>query len=920
LKMSETLQKLTPNRDLICYFQQPSAIAALSSTSETGFTVSGTWRQQFDWAVVEWNRDNTFEHPLLRPLPDGDLSGLTLTYQETRNNCIPIDSSLYPTVDWPYLRFWIDTGAGDLFRRVNLLNLAVPVAGVFTAASATFTLTGAPTPGDLIELEWNGAEHYNYTLVDGDTLVSAVSALTAIINSISSTVAATSNAAALTLTLKTAQMGENANRAGAYGTVFGGATEVWQPQAQQFNAGTSPTTWQVTIPFGSLIDADTGEVFSARNVRKMRWTYAADLQAATFDRTEFQVTVSDWIVTGSNQGYNVAGPGSHRIEDDSSLVTYSGVWSPSAQNIGNFSGGSIAYTVTPGAFLACQYTEPASHQLYLGTRKATVGGQVTVTVDTVVQTFDLNLSDDELVRVLLGTFSAGTHQVSAAFTGAQGTYFYFDFIEIAYPTPNLPDLPANNLLTLATDWDTYHSISLAPERTAWLIQKLGFTGRANHYQGALWFFELVREGQIYASATVTFGGISALSAQTTLIVDSTTITHLHLEGDTPATVAIAFALDLNDGSTGVWASAAGNVLTITARAMGAEGNSIGVSVTVVQSGLSAFTAQPSGPTLAGGIDGSPSGVPFQDAGTFIGWRTDLSVGNSMNRAARDWCASFFLALSTYGIQATASFSTELQFADPSAGVGIAQRYHDSSPVVLNTPAIQTNFSPVSLNFWQGAHLEMAQILVSAGQSPYLQFGEVQWWYFPDAEPSMPFYDAFTQQQFLSTYGRPISLIPSNTSDPSAFPQESAFLPQLIGLFTSAITAYVQATLPQTQFEVLYPPDTNAYPFTLVANLPKDYWTPTTLACFKTENFTFTGDRNLNNAQDSVDLPASMDFPPSQSSHLVGIGDYTTPWAKEVGLAVANGDQSVVLFALDQFCLIGYPADFYDNIQRATSRS
>ena len=76
--MPEQIQKLSPHRDLQCFFFQPSAVAALSSASATGFTVSGTWRQQFDWAVIEWNRDNVYEHPLFRNLPDGDLSGLTL--------------------------------------------------------------------------------------------------------------------------------------------------------------------------------------------------------------------------------------------------------------------------------------------------------------------------------------------------------------------------------------------------------------------------------------------------------------------------------------------------------------------------------------------------------------------------------------------------------------------------------------------------------------------------------------------------------------------------------------------------------------------------------------------------------------------------------------------------------------------------
>jgi hypothetical protein len=110
--MASQIQKLTPNRDLQCFYYEPSAIAAFSSTSSTGFTVSGTWRQQFDWAVIEWNRDNVYEHPPFRNLPDGDLSGLVLTYQETRTNCIPLDSALYATVAWPSLRIW---GPGTSF-------------------------------------------------------------------------------------------------------------------------------------------------------------------------------------------------------------------------------------------------------------------------------------------------------------------------------------------------------------------------------------------------------------------------------------------------------------------------------------------------------------------------------------------------------------------------------------------------------------------------------------------------------------------------------------------------------------------------------------------------------------------------------------------------------------------------------------
>ena len=87
--MAEQLTKLRPDRDLQCYFERPSAVAALSGASANGFTVSGCWRQQFDWAVIEWNRDNVFEHPALRNLPDGDLSGLQLSYRRSAHELHP---------------------------------------------------------------------------------------------------------------------------------------------------------------------------------------------------------------------------------------------------------------------------------------------------------------------------------------------------------------------------------------------------------------------------------------------------------------------------------------------------------------------------------------------------------------------------------------------------------------------------------------------------------------------------------------------------------------------------------------------------------------------------------------------------------------------------------------------------------------
>lgn len=241
--MPDTLQKLRPDRDLQCYFLRPSAAAALSSTSANGFTVSGSWRQQFDWAVIEWNCNNTFEHPAFRNFPDGDLSGLTLTYQETRQNCIPIDSNLFATVDWPSLRIWAESAGTETMYKVPLKAHAVPIAGSYQAPTSTFTLQGSLTSGDLLQLAWEG-EHYIYSVLGLDTVPTAVQALATAINTFSPTMTAVASGAQITLTYvgagqtaATSTVGANGNRIGVYGIVKGAQTESWQPWFQQMSGG-----------------------------------------------------------------------------------------------------------------------------------------------------------------------------------------------------------------------------------------------------------------------------------------------------------------------------------------------------------------------------------------------------------------------------------------------------------------------------------------------------------------------------------------------------------------------------------------------------------------------------------------------------------------------------------------------------------
>ncbi len=295
--MDDTLSKLRPDRDLQCYFFEPSAIAALSETGPDGFTVSGCWRSQFDWAVLEWNRDNVFEYPSLRNLPDGDLSGLQLSYQEARTNCIGLDSTWYPTEPWPYLRIWAEIGGAEQIYEVPLLQYATPLSTA-VPATAQFQLSGAPTSGDYVELAWLD-QHYNYQLVSGDTLSSAATALAGIITANQQTgrVSATADGSTITLTYLGVS-GSNGNRIGVYGTVHGAGTESWTPPSALFQNGVSPTAWQVNLDFANLTDMNGVSIPTANvtNVRKLRWTWAADMQTADFQRSEFSVVVSNWTV------------------------------------------------------------------------------------------------------------------------------------------------------------------------------------------------------------------------------------------------------------------------------------------------------------------------------------------------------------------------------------------------------------------------------------------------------------------------------------------------------------------------------------------------------------------------------------------------------------------------------------------------
>jgi hypothetical protein len=291
-----------------------------------------------------------------------------LSYEETRENCIAMDSDLYPTVDWPYLRVWTREDGVEDFYQVRLADHAIPIEGGYSPAMVELELQGSPTAGDYAGISFLD-EHHTYQLSGTDTLDSAAQAIVDSINSYSTRLQATRTGATIRLiyvgegqSLETSTTGANGNRLGVYGFVSGAETETWSPQAVTFSGGLSPTKWRVRLDLSSLIAID-GRSVPMDQVRKMRWTWAAEVQSGAYQRSEFDVAVSNWSVTGSNRAYRVAGPNSRRIEDDDRTVAYSGEWNAGK---GNFSGGSIRSTSKTGATVTIEYQSPGTMKFSWG--------------------------------------------------------------------------------------------------------------------------------------------------------------------------------------------------------------------------------------------------------------------------------------------------------------------------------------------------------------------------------------------------------------------------------------------------------------------------------------------------------------------------------------------------------------------------
>ena len=148
-------------------------------------------------------------------------------------------------------------------------------------------------------------KHYYYEVQPGDSPTTIATGIAAAFSS-DPDFSAISQGAAVTITWKQNSSptgygflrGANGNRITAYGFCTSGQA-VWQQPFVTFSGGQFPLKYSFNIDFSSLTghtDGNPGETVSVptQNVRKLRWTWAADLQAESFAQLEYSTVISNW--------------------------------------------------------------------------------------------------------------------------------------------------------------------------------------------------------------------------------------------------------------------------------------------------------------------------------------------------------------------------------------------------------------------------------------------------------------------------------------------------------------------------------------------------------------------------------------------------------------------------------------------------
>jgi hypothetical protein len=499
---------------------------------------------------------------------------------------------------------------------------------------------------------------------------------------------------------------------------------------------------------------------------------------------------------------------------------------------------------------------------------------------------------------------AGEHTVSICLL-SNGP-FYFDFLEAAVPSDLPEPLPPHDRVAPALDYSTDHTYKLPPSRILWMLDQLGFAGPLNEYLGVFWWNQRRREGAVIPQVEVDFGGQFVAGDQVFLNIGGQVCGKSVFPNETPAIIARHFAFFVNMTYVGVWAAAEEGRLTITARS----------PHPAYAFSFQAWVERAPGSTGEVAWSGSLQGG---DPGR---WVIDPSLSPVLNRGARDWHADLFQLCHARGAELTVAVSMELVHPP----VEFAARFPDGQPVETavgfgSLVSTHCAFSTPMLSYHKSVFGSLAELMLQAGLTPRLQFGEFCWWYFSNSSAANPdggmaYYDPETTAAAESALGRPLYIFRSPEDDPQINEGADAiFLRNRLRDYVAALADQIRQAHPTAQLEVLFPFDVNypspqgvhliGGPLNRFVNLPPEWTSKATsgLDGLKTEALDFGAwCRNLELTREAIQFALGLDWPKNSLRHLVAIFQPGYHWQKECLEALGRGLHSVVLWAFDHVCL------------------
>jgi hypothetical protein len=661
-----------------------------------------------------------------------------------------------------------------------------------------------------------------------------------------------------------------------------------------------PATWHYRVLVRRGEDSSTPQAWPAG-------TRIQRISTITGTRSdiEWQVRISNLTVTGDR---TLKGGGdAPRIEESDGRCRYEGFWEDyrygAAWPTQWWSLGHAKRCAPTSASdlrrVTIRYSYPRAHDLYLGTWLGRDAGRIEVTIDGGAPAIhDLYLNDYNglaAMKRLATALPGGTHMVEirAVFSkhpASTGYYFHFDYLWPLEPQ-DPPDPPkVYSDVSLAIDFDTDHGYKKPPAWHVWHLKQLGFLGHADVYMGVFWNNKRRRVEATYPNCTISIGAWQP-DEPLWVNVSGTTLYFAPGAGLSTADIAAHLRAMINATFPGVWSTSDGGEIHIRSRA----------------------------PSYIFTISASPQlsvsqGTPALDqAGAEGDWEMIDTISPVMTHGARNWIRDLAREFKQTGIDASFAFSMEC-YRPPLA---MAARYWDGEPVFLPVPSHQMHFGPRVRAYLKQMYKECADEIAAAGLPIVLQFGETQWWYFPNAS-GMPFYDDDTKAAFQARYGRPLHRFLANTDSPNDDIESANFLRDRIWEYCAEVIGYVRRFHPSAVFECLWPLDANQgkpapspefRALNFHVNLPNE-WKSSVYGVkyFRAEGFDYdVWQKNARLMRQTLEFPLKLGRPASECMYLAGIyGPPDPPMREAYGMWRNRGLYSFCFWAFDQFCLNSRP--------------